>query len=173
MFWTYATATDADRLQRQTGIPVVALKYGDMGDNRETLFDALRLMGNITNQKDKAESQINYINSLISDLNKRTEKIEEINNIYVGAISHRGTHGIGSTNPKYPPLKFINTLNVASEIDKDHALVSNEKIVEWNPKIMFIDQGGLEIAKNELSKNAFSSIKAMKEGNLYRLWPYN
>lgn len=173
ILWTYTSASDADRLQRQTGIPVIALKYGNMGSERETLFEALEIASDITNSQEKADETISYINHLIDDLNTRTKDAEKKNDVYVGGLAHRGSHGIGSTEPSYPPLEFLNTKNLASGIDDDHAFVSVEKIIDWSPGIIFIDSQGYKISQDELSKAAFSSVEAIQNEELYRLWPYN
>ena len=47
IFWTYTTVGDADKLQEKTGIPVVALNYGDLDDNRDTFYENLRLVGKV------------------------------------------------------------------------------------------------------------------------------
>ena len=45
IFMSSTTAGDADDLQRRTGIPVVALEYGDLGAKRPIFYASLRGIG--------------------------------------------------------------------------------------------------------------------------------
>ncbi len=85
-------------------------------------------------------------------------------------------HGIESTQGKYSLFTALNIKNVADETGKTGSvMIDKEKLVEWNPNIIFIDLGGLEIVKQDYSKNTkfYDSLTAFKEGNVYSQLPYN
>ena len=175
IFWTYATVEKANELQEKTGIPVVALDYGDLDDNKDIFYECLRLVAKVMNKKDRAEELISYIDNTIKDLNDRTKdiKTEQKQKVYVGGVSYYGNHGILSTEPKYSPFAYINANNVASEIGLEHADIDKEKLIEWDPEIIFIDETGLYLVQEDLKDEAYASISAVKNGELYGVMSYN
>ncbi len=175
IFWTYTTVGKADELQEKTGIPVIALDYGDLDDNKEIFYECLRLVGSVMNKEARAEELINYIDDTIRDLDDRTKNIanEQKQKAYVGGISYYGNHGILSTEAGYSPFVYVNANNVASELGLEHADIDKEKLIEWDPDIIFIDEAGLYLVEEDLKDAAYASIEAVKNGELYGVMPYN
>ncbi|MFP4050771.1 MAG: iron ABC transporter substrate-binding protein [Thermoplasmata archaeon] len=176
IFWTDTEAGDADDLQEKTGIPVVALRYGDLDDNREAFYEALDLIGKVLDKRERSEKIQNFIDDTISDLNQRTDDIpdEEKPSCYVGGIGYKGAHGIKSTEPDYSPFEFVNAKNVAGELKSEHAMVDPEKIVDWNPEKLFIDEGGYDLLLDDIQNNdLYKSIDAIKNNETYAAMPYN
>ena len=66
IFMTSTTAGEADALQKQTGIPVFTIEYGDLGRNRPTFYNSLQLIGQVLHTEDKVDSpvQINLPKSM-------------------------------------------------------------------------------------------------------------
>ena len=64
IFKTYPTmGHDPIELQQKTGITVVMLNYGDLGDHRQDLYQALRIMGQCMNKEKRAEEVIDFFES--------------------------------------------------------------------------------------------------------------
>ena len=175
IFWTYTTIGKADELEEKTGIPVVALDYGDLDNNKEIFYENLRLVGKVMGKEDRAEELITYIETTIKDLDDRTKDFtaEQKQKVYVGGVSYYGNHGILSTEPKYSPFAYVNANNVASEIGLEHADIDKEKLIEWDPEIIFVDEAGLYLVNEDLKDEAYASIQAVKNGELYGVMPYN
>ncbi len=52
-------ASQADSLQEQTGIPVVVLSYGELGNFKaDEIYSSLRLAGKILGKEERAEEII-------------------------------------------------------------------------------------------------------------------
>ena len=68
IFMTSTTAGEADALQKQTGIPVFTIEYGDLGRNRPTFYNSLQLIGQVLHTEDKVDSLIGFIDEQIADL---------------------------------------------------------------------------------------------------------
>ena len=176
IFWVFATEIQADNIQEKTGIPVVALDYGDLDNNKETFYKCLRLVGVVMNKEDRAEELINSIEDSIQDLNDRTKDIpnDQKEKVYVGAVSYYGNHGILSTERDYTPFEFVNANNVASGLDAEHADIDKETLRDiWNPDVIFIDEGGLYLVNEDLKDEVIASIDAVKNGELYGVLSYN
>jgi len=176
ILWTYTEAGEADDLQAQTGIPVVAIDYGDLDDNRATFYQALRLTGSIVKAEQRAEALISYMDATIEDLDKRTRNIPDSDkpSCYVGGVGYRGAHGIASTEPDYAPFQFIHADNVAGSLQQEHAFVDIEAIIEWNPDVLFIDQAGSQLVMQDITNHSvLAGVWAIQQDQVYGVLPYN
>ncbi len=186
IFKTYAqSGYNPDELQEKTGIPVVTLEYGNLGIYRDDMYNSLRLMGKVMGADDRAEEVIGFFDENIADLNDRTSDIseEDKKTVYVGSIAHKGPHGFQSTEPGYPPFMFINAKNVGySEEDGKvipYADVAKEKIIEWDPELLFLDLSTLQSGDDmsglyELRNDeSYQTLSAVKKGDVYGVLPYN
>lgn len=175
IFWTYTTKEDVDELQQKTNIPVVAIDYGDLSDNRDTFYSALRLVGKVMGKDNRAEDFITFIDGTISDLNNRTKDIFDTDkpSCYMGGIGYRGAHGILSTEPTYSPFRFVNAKNAVVGVGSDHAFIDKEKLIEWNPDIIFVDEGGYSLIIEDFKDASYDTLDAKKNGDVYGVLPYN
>jgi len=179
IFISYVEGRIADDLEQKTGIPVIVLSYENLATfNNEHVFDSLRLAGRMLDKAARAEAVIQFINNCEEDLRRRSEKIPagKRPKVYVGGLGYRGTHGITSTEYAYPAFELLHARNVAAESGKKgHMFVDREKILEWNPDIIFIDGGGMDIVRDDYKKDPefYRLLKAVQSGNVHSLLPYN
>lgn len=171
-----------DELQEKTGIPVVCLTYGDLGSDRESVYEALRLMASIVQRKERAEALIGFFKSTVTDLQQRTTDIVERPSCYVGGIAFKGPHGFRSTEPGYPPFLFVNARNVAAPESGQplrHSDAGKEQIVSWNPAYLFIDLSTIRAGTEantlyQLATDpAYEPLAARQQGHIYGVLPYN
>ncbi len=183
IFMAYTTKGDAETLQKQTGIPVIAIECPEFGIERDTFYASLQLIGKVLNREGRADSLISYIKGSIEDLQARTTNIteEEKVSVYIGGVPYSGIRGLNSTQPYYPPLMFVNTVNVASDINK--RLISHvkgtyidvEQLLLWDPDFLFIDASGFSLVQKELRENPALSamLTATKNNRIFTVLPYN
>jgi iron complex transport system substrate-binding protein len=168
----------ANELQSKTGIPVVVLSYGDLGTFDVEVFESLRLVGEITGNTQRADDVASYIKDCQDDLKDRTMGIPDAEKptVYVGGLGMKGTHGIESTQGGFPPLDAINALNVVDETGTDGSvMIDKEQLLEWNPDIIFIDEGGYGMVVEDYKSNPglYNSLQAVQEGSFYGYLPFN
>ncbi|WP_202320157.1 iron ABC transporter substrate-binding protein [Archaeoglobus neptunius] len=179
IFACYMDASAANSLQEQTGIPVVVLSYGELGNFRaKEIYDSLRLAGKILGKEKRAEEIINFVESAYSDLTRRVEGIpdNEKPTVFIGALGFKGGHGIESTQCNFPPFMAVKARNVACEAKRSGAFfIDKEQLLEWNPDIIFIDESNLHLVITDYKKNAdvYRSLKAFKNGKIYGILPFN
>ena len=187
IFKTYRTmGHDPVELQQKTGIPVVVLEYGDLGAQRDDFYASLRTMGEVLGRQQRAEDVIAFFEAQIQDMQTRTADVpeEQRPGVYIGGVAKKGPHGYQSTEPGYPPFSFVNARNLArqeglSGKDLQHADVAKEQIVAWNPDILFLDLSTLQLGDDasglyELRTDpAYRTLKAVQQGHVYGLLPYN
>lgn len=175
---TLVDKAKADQLQAKTGIPVVVLSYGNLATFDENLYRSLNMIGTIIGKEKRAQEVVAYFKQNENDLAERTKSVAEVEKVkvYVGAVSMKGAHGIESTQAKYPPLMFIGAKNVADETGKSGTvMIDKEKLISWNPDILFLDAGGYALVTEDFKKNPafYQSLSAVKKGQVYSQIPYN
>jgi iron complex transport system substrate-binding protein len=183
IFMTYTSVADADALEKLTGIPVVALKYPEMGLAVDKLFTSLKIIGKIMNKEERADSLAEYIRLSLNDLYHRTSSIDNVKKptVYIGGIAHGRARNITSTHPDYPPFVFTNAKNVAVAMDRTEnyslsgTYIDIEELMIWNPDIIFIDESGLSLVNNDIRDGGawVNHLKAIKTGRIYTLPSYN
>jgi len=187
IFKTYAgMGMNPKTLQQKTGIPVLPLEYGNLDNGRETFFTTLRTMGAVLGKEQRAEEVIAFFREAIADLKRRTAGIREEMRprVYIGGVAMKGPHGFHSTEPAYPPFGFLHVANLAATgaaggKELRHADIAKEKIVEWDPDVLFLDLSTLQMGENagglhELRTDpAYRTLTAVKKGLVYGVLPYN
>ncbi|MFO8047764.1 MAG: iron ABC transporter substrate-binding protein [Desulfosudaceae bacterium] len=184
---TYAARDGGvEELEQKTGLPVVALGYGDLTRKREELRQTLRLMGRVLRKEDRAEAVIAFFDEMQADLEERAAGVadRERPTTYIGGLAQRGGHGFASTEPGYEPFTFLSADNVAKVLARDgrpldHAMVSKEQLMRWNPEIVFLDiattripsgANGLEELRDD---PAYRALDAVRSGRVFGVFPYN
>ena len=182
IFITGGTAGQANDLQKQTGITVVALQTGNFNMQRATFDRALQIIGDITQTEERASALIQFIDTEIKALKKLVPAGSTQPRVYVGGISYSGARGLASTIPRYDAFEFVNASNVAAELagtanagGTNATTVDIEQLIVWNPEYLFIDAAGMTLAQPQLSPDSplNNTLKAVKEHQLYTLMPYN
>ncbi len=182
-----------NELQRQTGIPVVSIRYRTQGFIDEGFYRSLRIFADVVGAEERCEEILSYIDYCKADLSERTSGIPEESKLraYTGAVTYNGRHGFSFTYVNFPPFDAVGAFNVADELTTDQigeasavadaenvAYLGNngfevdlEKILSWDPDIIFLDPGNMDIVNAEYDANPdyFDSLRAIQEGNVYTM----
>jgi iron complex transport system substrate-binding protein len=178
IFITYLDREKSEALQKKIGIPIVVLTYGPFGTFNEKLYDSLRRMGQILVKQDRAEAVVRFIENSRRDLLKRVEGYPENRKplVYIGGIGFRGTHGLESTETDYAPFEWVKVNPaVKQESQQGHLFADKEKLLTWNPDIIFIDSGGSDLIRQDYEKKPafYQGLKAFRNKKVYILHAFN
>lgn len=177
IFTKYASdKAEVDELQKKTGIPVLAISYGDETIFNDEIYKSLEMIGKVTRNEDRAKEMVNYLKSTKKDLEKRTKDVKNKPSVYLGGMSFKGSHGIESTAGDYAIFKALGADNVIDKTGaKNHVMIDKEEIINMDPDYIIIDAGGLQIIKDDYKKNPefYNSLEAFKKGNVYLEMPFN
>lgn len=176
IFTCYNTdIASVEELQDKTGIPVVAISYGEGRLFDQTLYDSLSLIGKITDHEERAQEVINYFEVLKADLETRVVDVEPIR-VYLGGQSSRGSHGIESTTGDYEIFNVLTATNVVNEKDiYEYIMLDKEALLELDPEVIILDAGGLSLVQEDYVANPeyYDSLSAFKNGKVYLQMPFN
>lgn len=182
-----------DELQSQTGIPVVSVRYRTQGFIDEGFHRAMRVFAEVVGAEERCEEVLSYIEACRADLNGRTKDIadEDKPKAYTGAVTFNGRHGFAFTYVNFPAFTAVNAHNVADVFLKERtgeaaekakaegkAYIGNdgfevdlEQIIAWDPDIVFLDPGNMDLVNDEYANNPgfFDSLRAIQEGQVYTM----
>ena len=168
----------AEELQDQTGIPVVCVRYLSINFVDESFYTAMRVFAEVVGKQERCEAILQFIDNCKKDLNDRTKDIpnSEKKTAYTGAVTFSGRHGFAGTYANFGPFLAVNARNVADEVkDVNYFETNLEKIVEWDPDVIFLDPGNMDLVNDEYNTNPgyFRALRAVQEGNLYTMPSFN
>lgn len=169
---------DADRIAARTQRPILALRYGTLGNGDDDLTVALRLLGRALRRPERAAWIETCLRDWRRDLQARTGKLpeRERRTAYFGGISYKGSHGIESTQAGYTPAMMAHVVNVADQPDRSgHRIVHREYILQWNPDLLFLDCAGRRHLEADFARQAgfYALLTSVRNGRVYSLLPYN
>ena len=172
------TQEAAEELQNQTGIPVVCVRYLSINFVDESFYTAMRVFAEVTGAQERCETVLRFIDNCKKDLNDRTKDIPDSQkkSAYTGAVTFSGRHGFAGTYANFGPFLGVNALNVADEVkDTNYFETDLEKIVEWDPDVIFLDPGNMDLVNDEYKTNPgyFDALRAVQEGNIYTMPSFN
>ena len=168
----------AEELQNQTGIPVVCVRYLSVNFVDESFYSAMRVFAEVVGAQKRCEEVLDFIDDCKKDLNDRTKDIpdSEKRTAYTGAVTFSGRHGFAGTYANFGPFLGVNALNVADEVkDTNYFETDLEKIVQWDPDVIFLDPGNMDLVSDEYRTNPgyFDALRAVQEGHVYTMPSFN
>ncbi len=173
----YMDVKAADALAKKTGIPVVVVRYGELGTFDVRLYRALDVLAQVLDVPQRAEEVKTFLHAVEKDLASRTKGVprEKQPTVYVGGVGFKGAHGIESTQAHFPPFTLVGARNVADTLGGTHHIVDREQLLLWNPEIIFVDEGGLPLIHEDVLKNPafYEGLQAFQMGRIYGLLPFN
>lgn len=168
------TAELADEIQSKTGIPTIAVPQGTL--YQDDYKQAFRIIGDVCGAEGRAEEVITYIDDSLDDLNKRTADVPDGDKPTVlgAAATFKGAHGIEGVYVDYPVFSAIHANNVADEApttgDSMAVTVDKEQILGWNPDIIFLDAGNVNLVREDLatSQDFYDKLSAYNSDSFYQ-----
>ena len=153
----------------------------------------MRVFAEVVGAEDRCEEVLAYVDACKDDLNDRTKDIPDTEKLkaYTGAVTFNGRHGFPFTYVNFPPFLAVNANNVADSyieevigeatdtaqesgkayLGQNGFEVDWEQIIEWDPDIVFLDPGNMDLVNDEYATNpgVFESLRAIQEGQVYTM----
>lgn len=171
---SFVSKENMDLIEQKTKIPVFGIDYGDgkSAKSMELVKQSLLKLGEILGAKTRADELVTFMNNeekIFKSLNLAPKSL------YIGGVSYKGSWGIASTEGRYLPFELLGVANAVAQGQSGHLFLDLEKIAEVDPDIVFVDVGGEKIITDEINnkKEFFDSLKAFKNGQFYKVAPFN
>ena len=162
-------AEDLDALQEQTGIPFVHITA-----TTETTGDAYRMLGDLLNMKDEAETLAAYCENIYDRTVSIAGSVEKANVLYVTGDAGQNVIASGSYHAEILDLLTNNLAVVDDPSSKGTGNeVSMEQILTWNPDVVVFAPESIYATVQDDA--AWQSVTAIKNGAYYEVpfGPYN
>lgn len=161
---TWSVKPDAVKFMEDRGLKTIAI----YPDSLSELLDVIRLHGKLFGQEKKAETtvaEMEAIFRLVSDTVSAIPPDRKRKVLWVGGKPTMVSGKIGVTNDL---IHLIGGINAASRISLCNADVPIERIVAWNPDIIFIWGNASYSVESILKSSQWKLIKAVREGRVYK-----
>ena len=156
-------------LQAKTGIPVLCIKPGDLGENRDSFFSSLDLLAQVLDKQPRCDSLKTGINALITETTEIASSVPDTVSVYIGGLIFKGRHGLCSTQAQYTPFQLLDLHNVAGDLTGNHnnpVQINPEQLLLWDPDLIFIDKACANMVSKDLTQFPF-----LREFQYYEIYP--
>lgn len=161
--WTYNPNTI--RFLEDKGIKVIGIYPESLSE----LYKDMRMHGKIFGKEKRVKEVIREMDRIFKIISERVSKIPPEKRkkvIHLGGAPTRVSGSLGVTNDI---IKIAGGINPAGTIMQRHIDVSVEKIVQWNPDVIFI-WGSAGYDESWLYSNSqWRFIKAVQHRQIYKL----
>lgn len=171
---------ELNTLQDKTGIPTLGIGTGELIDiGAPMLEDVWSFVGGVLGRTNKTSEMVAFLETTKKDYRDRTADItdDEMPPVYIAAISFRGGQGLNATRPLFASFELLEKVkNVASDIEYEgipHVTVSREQLLEWDPELIFVDLGNVDLVREDVKKHPeYEDLTAIQEGNVHGILPH-
>lgn len=167
---TASNISDADKLQKQTGIPVVCID-----GSFDKIADAYRFLGDLLGVAERAEDLAVYLEDIYARVSTAVGDIPEDEK--VSLYYAEGPLGL-QTEPDVSQhaltFQVAGARNVAAVEEAQGLGMSNvslESVIAWNPEVIVAWDDVVRGGADEIirTKEAWSTIKAVQDGRVYTM----
>jgi len=167
---TASNISDADKLQKQTGIPVVCID-----GSFDKIANAYRFLGDILGTNERAEELASFLEDIYADVTAAVGTIP--NDEKISLYYAEGPLGL-QTEPDVSQhaltFEIAGARNVAAVPEAQGLGMSNvslESVISWNPEVIVAWDDVVRGGADEIirTKEAWSTIKAVQDGRVYTM----
>jgi iron complex transport system substrate-binding protein len=171
----WAKQSESISVLEEREIPV----YGVFLNRQEDVYEEIKALGKLTGAEKRAAEVIQYTQEEVRGLEKRVRVIPAGNRprvYYMWAQGFLETSCGGSTVDNL--IRLAGGTNVCGAINQEHALVSLEKVLSWNPEIIVMWYNERKDPADVLKDPQWRTVKAVRDRRvhefpevfLYDLW---
>ena len=167
--FVYASLDKTDKAEigrmEKAGVKVVAIK----GETFEEGFEAVRLIGKILGRTNRAEAYIRECKRLLNLVAGRITNVRQDKRPRVLFLGPKGGYDVaGGEMIQTIILTKAGAENVAVNLKGRWPMVSPEKIVAWNPDVIFVGSGWGGFGAAQLLDNPqLRAVKAVRDRKVY------
>lgn len=160
--WTYTPAVVP--FMEEKGLRVFTIRLETVPE----VYEVMRLLGKLFAKERQMEASIDRMKKFFNLVEERVAGIpdhERKKVLWLGRKPDTVAGNIGLPNDMFSLMRGI---NVAASLGHENAEVSIERIVSWNPEVVFIWGGARFEAKDILQSSQWRHVKAVRGGQVYK-----
>jgi iron complex transport system substrate-binding protein len=161
---TWTIDHKAIRFLEQKGLPVIAV----YPDNVHELYDVMRLQGKLFGKEKQVEKVISRMEEMFKLIRDRVKNIPPSSRKKVLYLTGKQTRVNGRIGITHDLFTMMGVDNVAGNIGERSSDVSLEKIIGWNPDLVYIWGSARYGAPDLINNPQWRHIKAIKERQVYK-----
>ena len=162
---TWAYNPKAIKFMEEKGLNVITI----YPDSLPELYEVIRLHGKFFGKENRAEEVIGEMERIFDLVRRRVEKIPAEKRQRVIHLSGKPTTVSGAVGVTNDLITMIGGINLGQEIKDRYGDVSVERIVQWNPDVIFIWANAGYSPQWLIENSQWRHIKAIREGHVYKL----
>jgi len=162
---TWAYNSKAVKFMEEKGLKVITV----YPDSLQELYEVIRLHGKLFGKENRVEEVIGEMESIFSLVRRRVDKIPLEQRQRVIHLLSKPTTVSGAIGVTNDLITMTGGINLGQEIRDRNGDVSVERIVQWNPDVIFIWANAGYSPQWLIENSQWRHIKAIKEGHVYKL----
>lgn len=161
---TWTLKPESIRFMEEKGLKVIALYPESLSE----LYEAMRLQGRLFGKEKKVEACIVRMKKMFALIGKRCRAVpagKRKKVIWLGGKQTTVSGGIGINNDL---IGLMNALNPAASQQERSVDVSMERIVAWNPDVVFIWGSAKYGSSDLIGSPQWRHVNAIRKGRVYK-----
>ncbi|MEN6373769.1 MAG: ABC transporter substrate-binding protein [Smithella sp.] len=160
--WTFSL--ESIRFMEEKGLKVVAL----YPESIEDLYEAMRLQGRLFGKEKKVERCIDRMNKMFSFIRERCGKVPQQKRKKIIWLGGKQTTVSGVKGINNDLIGLAGGINPAAVLKERSLDVSMERVVAWNPDVVFIWGGAKYNAGDLLGNSQWRHVAAIRKKQVYK-----
>lgn len=160
--WTFRQ--EQVKFMEDRGLTVISI----YPDSLAELYDVLKLHGRLFGKEKRMDFCISEMDKIFSMIRKRSAKIKNNEKQKVIWLGSRPTGVSGAGGLTHDIITLIGAVNCGAEIGGRNSDVSIEKIIRWNPDVIFIWGNATYGSSDILNNPQWKHVKAVKDRRVYK-----
>jgi len=161
---TWTTKPDSIRFMEEKGLKVIAL----YPESIEELYETMRLQGRLFGKEKKVEQCISRMKTMFTFIGERCRKVPREKRKKVIWLGGKQTTVSGSRGINNDLIRLTGGINPGAALMERSLDVSMERIVAWNPDVIFIWGGAKYNSTDLLGSSQWRHVAAIRKGRVYK-----
>jgi len=161
---TWAFKPESVRFMEEKGLKVIALYPESLAE----LYETMRLQGLLFGKEKKVDACIARMKKMFGMVNERCRAVPPVKRKKVVWLGGKQTTVAGGTGINNDLIRLMNAVNPAAAQQERSADVSMERIVAWNPDVVFIWGSARYGSADLLGSQQWRHVDAVRNGRVYK-----
>lgn len=149
------------------GVPYIVVDFETLEEQQQTM----EIIGSIFNEDEKVADYVNYYNTVLADVTKRTERLPKDKRVDIFYSVNEATRTAPENTLTPQWLEIVGVNNVSNQTElrtHEHKIyASMEQLYQWNPDAILISEMGVD--EYILTDSKWKNLDAVRNKQVYLL----